>query len=85
MERASFNRCRMRSTPIRVLIALPILAQFPNQGAYCVRAQMEGAAQDIVVRFQVANALMVVPPGAPGQSAICQSDGMPSRNSTERW
>lgn len=53
--------------PLRVLIAFPILVQFPDQGAYCVRAQMEGAPQDIVVRFQVANALMMVPPGASGQ------------------
>ena len=53
--------------PLRVLIALPILVQFPEQGAYCVRAQMEGAQQDVVVRFQVVNALMVVPPEGPNR------------------
>lgn len=53
--------------PLRVLIALPILVRFPDQGAYCVRAQMEGAPQDVVVRFQVSNTLMVVPPGIPGR------------------
>lgn len=53
--------------PLRVLIALPILVQFPDQGAYCVRAQMEGVTQEVVVRFQVANTLMMAPPGASRQ------------------
>jgi len=39
----------MRSTPIQVLIPVPILVQFPNQDAYCLRVQMEGAPQDIVM------------------------------------
>lgn len=53
--------------PLRVLIALPILMHFPEQGAYCVRARMEGAPQDAVVRFQVSDALMIAPPGAPAR------------------
>lgn len=53
--------------PLRVLIALPILMHFPEQGSYCVRAHMEGAQQDAVVRFQVSDALMVVPPGTPAR------------------
>ena len=52
---------------LRVLIALPVLMQFPAQGAYCVRAHMEGAPQDIAVRFHVVNVPMVVPPGARGR------------------
>jgi hypothetical protein len=50
--------------PLRVLIALPVLMSFPSAGAYCVRAQMEGAPADEVVRFQVGDAMMPLIPGA---------------------
>lgn len=53
--------------PLRVLIAQGILMHFPEQGAYCVRAHMEDAPLDVVVRFQVSDALMVVPPGTPAR------------------
>ncbi len=53
--------------PVRVLIALPILVQFPEQGAYRVRAQMGGAPRDVVVRFQVTVTFMVVPPSTLGK------------------
>ena len=48
--------------PLRVLIALPILIQFPQAGSYCVRANMDGAPADKIVRFQVGDAQMMVPP-----------------------
>ena len=53
--------------PLRVLIALPILIQFPEAGSYCVRAQMEGAPTDEVVRFQVGDAQMMLPSGTASQ------------------
>lgn len=49
--------------PLRVLIALPILMHFPESGAYCVRAQMEDVPHDTVVRFQVTDVQMMLPPG----------------------
>ncbi len=49
--------------PLRAVIAVPVLLKFPEAGAYCVRAQMEEAPQEVVVRFQVSDAVMVVPPG----------------------
>ena len=49
--------------PLRALIALPVLMNFPSAGAYCVRAQMEGAPSDEVVRFQVGDAMMALVPG----------------------
>jgi uncharacterized protein DUF6941 len=48
--------------PLRVLIALPILIQFPQGGSYCVRAHMDGAPREEIVRFQVNDAQMMVPP-----------------------
>jgi len=48
--------------PLRALMALPVLVQFPEGGSYCVRAQMEGAPQETVVRFLVSDATMLVPP-----------------------
>ncbi len=48
--------------PLRVLIALPILIQFPQAGSYCVRAHMEGAPADEIVRFQVGDAQMLAQP-----------------------
>ena len=50
--------------PLRALIALPVLINFPSAGAYCVRAQMEDAPADEVVRFQVGDAMMALVPGA---------------------
>ena len=50
--------------PLRALIALPVLMNFPESGSYCVRAQMQGAPLEAVVRFQVGDALMVVVPGS---------------------
>ena len=44
--------------PLRALIALPVLMVFPDAGSYRVRAEMEGAPRDEVVRFQVSNAIM---------------------------
>ncbi len=49
--------------PLRALIALPVLMNFPAAGSYCVRAQMEGAPADEVVRFQVGDAMMAMIPG----------------------
>jgi len=51
--------------PLRVLVSLPVLISFPEAGAYCVRARMDGAQDDVAVRFQVGNAVMPVPPAAP--------------------
>lgn len=48
--------------PLRVLMAFPVLMQFPAAGAYCVRARMDGAPADAVVRFQVGNAQLMLPP-----------------------
>jgi hypothetical protein len=50
--------------PLRALIALPILMNFPEPGSYCVRAQMEGAPQDEVLRFRVTDSLMPVAPSS---------------------
>ncbi|HZV52495.1 MAG TPA: hypothetical protein VFD49_22380 [Candidatus Dormibacteraeota bacterium] len=44
------------------MIALPVLMVFPDAGSYCVRAEMEGAPRDEVVRFQVSNAIMAALP-----------------------
>ena len=48
--------------PLRAVIALPVLMVFPSAGAYCVRAQMDGAPTDAVVRFQVGDRLMALAP-----------------------
>jgi hypothetical protein len=53
--------------PLRALIALPVLMIFPASGSYCVRAQMQGAPQETVVRFQVGDAQMAIAPGVPQQ------------------
>jgi hypothetical protein len=50
--------------PLRALIALPVLMTFPAAGAYCARAQMEGAATEEVVRFRVTDAMMPTMPAA---------------------
>jgi hypothetical protein len=55
--------------PLRALIALPVLMNFPAAGAYCVRAQMDNALVDEVVRFQVGDAMMAIAPGRPPYSA----------------
>ncbi|HZS94472.1 MAG TPA: hypothetical protein VFA78_06735 [Chloroflexota bacterium] len=51
--------------PLRVVIAIPILMNFPKQGRYRVRARMEGVSEDVVVRFRVSNMQMMVPTGNP--------------------
>lgn len=48
--------------PLRALLALPVLIHFPEAGGYCVRAHMEGAPADVIVRFQVSDATMIIPP-----------------------
>jgi len=53
--------------PLRAVLALPVLMVFPQDGSYCVRAEMEGAPEPVVVRFQVGSAVMAVAP--PSSSA----------------
>jgi hypothetical protein len=48
--------------PLRALVALPVLINFPEPGSYCVRAQMEGSRSDAVVRFRVVDAVMPIAP-----------------------
>ena len=48
--------------PLRTVVALPVLMVFPEDGGYCVRAEMEGAPGPVVVRFQVGSAMMAVGP-----------------------
>jgi|GEM_PF-6520162 len=52
--------------PLRALIALPVLINFPASGAYCVRAQMDGVPTATVVRFTVVDSIMPAPTPAPG-------------------
>jgi hypothetical protein len=52
--------------PLRTLIALPMLIHFPEAGDYCVRARMEGAPTEVVIRFQVSDLMMMMPPTVPG-------------------
>jgi hypothetical protein len=46
--------------PLRALVALPVLINFPEPGRYCVRAQMEGSQADTVVRFSVVDSVMPI-------------------------
>jgi hypothetical protein len=56
--------------PLRAMIALPILINFPEAGGYCVRAHMDGAPQDVMVRFRVNDSVMMVPPTtSPGRKS----------------
>ncbi len=52
--------------PLRALVALPVLMHFPEPGSYCARAAMDEAPEEAVVRFQVMDVVMMVPPIAPG-------------------
>jgi hypothetical protein len=47
--------------PLRVLVALPVLINFPDSGGYVVRARMDGSPTDVTVRFQVSDALLPAP------------------------
>jgi hypothetical protein len=51
--------------PLRALMTLPMLIQFPEAGSYCVRARMEGAPAEEVIRFQVKDLMMMMPPTLP--------------------
>lgn len=51
--------------PLRALVALPVTIQFPSAGAYCVRARMDGAPAETVVRFRVNDVMMMAPPPPP--------------------
>jgi hypothetical protein len=52
--------------PLRAVVAIPVLLNFPEQGSYSVRADMEGAPGPVVVRFQVTDRMaMPVPPVPP--------------------
>jgi hypothetical protein len=48
--------------PLRALVALPVLINFPEPGNYCVRAQMEASQAEAVVRFSVVDAVMPIAP-----------------------
>jgi len=49
--------------PLRAVIAIPVLLNFPEQGSYSARAEMEGAPDPVVVRFLVTDRMaMPVPP-----------------------
>ncbi|HLJ66116.1 MAG TPA: hypothetical protein VKX16_01990 [Chloroflexota bacterium] len=53
--------------PLRVLIALPVVIRFPSGGGFCVRAHMDGAPQDVLVRFQVVEVPALAAPNAGGR------------------
>jgi hypothetical protein len=46
--------------PLRALVALPVLINFPEAGGYCVRAQMEGSQAEAVIRFRVVDSVMPI-------------------------
>jgi hypothetical protein len=49
--------------PLRAVVAIPVLLNFPEQGSYCLRAEMEGVPSPVVVRFQVIDRVaMPLPP-----------------------
>jgi len=48
--------------PLRAVIAIPVLINFPEPGGYCVRARMDEAPHEVVVRFRVNDAFLTVPP-----------------------
>lgn len=52
--------------PLRALVAIPVLVNFPEAGGYCVRAQMEGFPPDAVIRFRVVDSVMPILPAGPG-------------------
>jgi hypothetical protein len=39
--------------PLKALVAIPVLINFPEAGGYCVRAQLESPQSEAVVRFRV--------------------------------
>ena len=49
--------------PLRALVAIPVLINFPESGSYCVRARMDGSQPDTVVRFHVVDSAMPLLPG----------------------
>lgn len=51
--------------PLRALIAIPVLINFPEAGSYCVRTHMEEFPPEAVLRFQVVDAVMPIVPN-PG-------------------
>jgi hypothetical protein len=52
--------------PLRALVAIPVLINFPEPGSYCVRAQLEGFPPDTIIRFRVVDAVMPILPTGPG-------------------
>lgn len=44
--------------PLRALVAIPVLINFPKPGGYCVRARLEVPDSEAVIRFRVIDAML---------------------------
>lgn len=51
--------------PLRAVVAIPVLLNFPEQGSYSVRAEMEHAPGSVVLRFQVVDRMAMPLPAPP--------------------
>ena len=50
-----------RGDPLRAVMAIPVLMNFPEAGSYSLRGEMESAPAPVVVRFQVRDRVMPMP------------------------